>query len=243
MLGPLDYIFWVCNFLLQIYIVARSLYCRDFLRYFSINVFMLTCALTSVGQFFFLSTFGYRSNEYGYFYWYSTAITTVVLFLAILSLYHRVFEEMAVSKYIRGGALLLIVLTAGFSYLVIDSNNRSFNFLNSLVIEITQNLNFIGLVLTYLLWFAVKQMKESRLRVLQLVLSLGIYFAAYAALFAFANMTISHPDWLPETTVDTIVRVMGAFRNLFLPLAWAYTFTRIPEEARLATARVAAAHR
>lgn len=243
MLGPLDYIFWVCNFALQIYIVGRSLFCRDFFRYFSLNVFMLTCALVSVGQFFFLQTFGYRSEQYSYFFWYSNAVSTIVLFVAILSLYQRVFEEMEVSKYIRGGALLLLVLTAGFSYMVIDSNNRSYNFLEKFVVELTQNLNFVGLVLTYLLWFAVKQMKETRVRILQLVLSLGIYFAAFAAMFAFANMTYKHPEWFRDSTVDSLLRAFGALTNLFLPLSWAYTFTKISEEARLATARVATVRR
>lgn len=228
-------------FALQLYIVARAVVRGEFVKYLTINIYMLACALTNAGQFVFYRYFGYGSDAFKYLYYYSNGVCTVLLYFVILSLYQQIFEDMAVSKYIRGGAVLLLGLTAVFSFLVVDQNKgklldaATYTF----VWELSQNMNFVGLVLTYLLWFAVKQMKESRLRLLQVVLSLGIYFAGLAAVFALISLRDAYPS-LRWITFDIW---LGPILAVFLPLSWAITFTRIPEEARLATASVARAHR
>jgi hypothetical protein len=57
-----------------------------------------------------------------------------------------------------------------------------------------------------------------------------VYFSAYAALYALRNL---FPD---VAFFRALVPVVGTW----LPLAWAYTFTKVPESARLATARLVA---
>ncbi len=237
MFDSLAYAIAGAAFALQVYIVARAVYRREFFRYLTINIYMLACALTNAGQFIFFRYFGYASDAYKYLYYYSNGVCTVLLYFVILSLYQQVFEEMAVSKYIRGGAAMLLGLTAVFTFLVVDQNKG--NLLTDFVFELSQNMNFVGVVLTYLLWFAVKQLKETRLRLLQTVLSLGIYFAGLAAVFALMGLRQAYPT-LREITFDIW---LGPMLGVFLPASWAFTFTRIPEEARLATASVANAHR
>jgi len=98
------------------------------------------------------------------------------------------------------------------------------------VVELGQNLYFVGVVLTYVLWGAVMKLRETRMRLIQLVLSLGVYFSAYAALYALRNL-------FPDVAIfKFLVPIVGTW----LPLAWAYTFTKVPENARLATARLVA---
>jgi hypothetical protein len=77
------------------------------------------------------------------------------------------------------------------------------------------------------------KLRETRTRLIQLVLALGVYFSVFAASYALRNL---YPDFL-------VWRYAPQIMAIFLPLAWAYTFVRIPEEARLATARVAASSR
>jgi len=43
-------------------------------------------------------------------------------------------------------------------------------------------------VLTYLLWGAVLKLQETRTRLVQMVLSLGLYFSAYAGSYALVNL-------------------------------------------------------
>jgi hypothetical protein len=72
-------------------------------------------------------------------------------------------------------------------------------------------------------------MHETRTRLIQFTLALGVYFSAFAAGYALSVL-------YPRSTFSGITSdVMG----LWLPLAWGYTFLKIPQSARLETARVA----
>ncbi|HEV8384460.1 MAG TPA: hypothetical protein VGQ11_06270, partial [Candidatus Acidoferrales bacterium] len=106
------------------------------------------------------------------------------------------------------------------------------NLVNKFVVELSQNLYFVGLVLTYLLWGAVMKLRETRTQIIQLVSALGVYFSAFAGSYAFHNLSAGHINVVLWTYLPQLLA-------LWLPLAWAYTFAKIPQEARLATARVA----
>jgi hypothetical protein len=153
---------------------------------------------------------------------------TVSLYFAVMGLYEHVFREMAASRYIRAASVMLLSGTALFSYLVVRQNQGHLT--SRIVVELDQNLYFVGVVLTYLLWGAVLKLRETRTRLIQLVLALGIYFSAYAAYYALRNLFPS---------VEGPHKIIPALVGCWLPLAWAYTFIKIPEEARLATARLA----
>jgi hypothetical protein len=97
-------------------------------------------------------------------------------------------------------------------------------------VELSQNLYFVGVVLTYVLWGAVVKLRETRTRLVQLVLALGIYFSASAAAYALRNM-------FPSLAVTHFIPPLA---GTFLPLAWAYTFWKVSETARLAPGRLTA---
>jgi hypothetical protein len=60
------------------------------------------------------------------------------------------------------------------------------------------------------------------------VLSLGVYFSAFAASYALVNL---YPDFV-------LWRYVSHLMSMWLPLSWAYTFIKVPEDARLATSSV-----
>jgi len=98
------------------------------------------------------------------------------------------------------------------------------------VVELSQNLYFVGLVLTYILWAAVLKMRETRTRLIQLVLSMGVYFSLFAANFALQNLYQSR---------GAFFEVLTPLFGCFLPLSWAYTFWQVPEEARTVPSQLA----
>jgi hypothetical protein len=175
---------------------------------------------------------GRSSLEYRYFYFYSEALLVISLYFALISLYSRVFQELQLEKYVRFGAVLLLAGTAWFSYAVV--NQSSARMLTHFVFELSQNLYFVGLVLTYALWGVILKLRETRALLVQLVLSLGIYFSAYAASYAISNL---RPDLFSHMVY--LFPIIGCL----LPLAWAYAISRVPEEARIEPARLAVAHR
>ena len=232
MLGPVDYFLWFGSAFLQAGVVVCSVRSRSFGRYFPLNLYMGVAFVLTISRYFVFSRFGILSAQYIYFYYYSDALLTIFLFFALMGLYSQVFKELGASAHVRIGAILLLGLTAGFSYQVVAGSTDKM--ITRFVVELGQNMNFVGVVLTYLLWIAVMKLRETRTQLIQLILALGVYFSVFAANYALRNL---YPNFA------TIWQYVPPMMALWLPVAWAYTFLKIPEKARLVTARMAAPNR
>ncbi len=230
--GLFDYVVAILSLLAEVCVVVRLCLSRNSFRYFSLNIYMLAAGTVTVGGAFILQHFGVSSPMYQYFYYYTDALLTISLFFVIMSFYQQVFQQMGVGRYVRSASILLLSATALFSYLVVRQNTDHLT--SRFVVEMGQNLYFVGVVLTYLLWGAIVKLRETRTRLIQLVLALGIFFSADAATYAMRNLF----PGLQGNILRFIPPIVGAF----LPLAWAYTLTKVPEDARLETSRVVAPH-
>ena len=228
MLGPFGYTIWILCTLLEAAVVVCALYRKSFRRYFLINLYMVAAILVSLSRFQILARFGLTSYEYAYYYFYSDALLTIGLYFAIISLYAHILEELGAEKYLRLGAILLLGGTAWFSYQVV--NQSSHRLLTHFAFELSQNLFFVGLVLTYLLWAVILKLRETRTRLIQLVLSLGVYFSLFSASYALRNL---YPN------LQEYWAYLPPLFGCLLPLAWFYAFWRVPEGARLAPSRLA----
>ena len=174
-------------------------------------------------------TSGYDSNAYFYFYFYSNALLTICLYFVLMSLYSHVFSEMGVGKHdSRAAPCCFLAGTAGISYYMVAASTD--RLVTHFVVELGQNLYFVGVVLTYLLWGAMVKLRENRTRLMQLVLSMGVYVSLFAGSYALGNLYPNHGFW----------RYYFPMTSMWLPLSWAYTFLKVPEDARMATARVVA---
>lgn len=230
--GYLQSATWLIGTLLEASVVVCALKSGSLRRYFFLNLYMALSILASVGRYHFLR-YGTGSVEYRYFYFYSDALLTIALYFALLNLYWQVFDEMRVEKYLRLGAILLLGGTAWFSYLVV--NQSAHRIASYFAYELSQNLYFVGLILTYVLWGAVLKLRETRAQLVQLVLALGVYFSAFAANYALRNL---YPN-LFQLFYQYATPMLG----WILPAAWAYSFWRVSAEARLVPARLAAVPR
>jgi len=199
-----------------------------FRRYLFLNVYMASSFLVSVGRYEILNQFGFASQEYRYFYFYSDALLTICLYFALITLYVYVFDELQAEKLVRLAAVVLLGGTALFSYAVVQQSSD--RMLTNFFFELSQNLYFVGLVLTYVLWGAILKLRETRTRLVQLVLSLGVYFSVFAATYALHNM---FPHW------EFVLAYSAPILGCLLPLAWVYAFWRHSEDARLVPARLA----
>ena len=230
--GPLDYTIWLICTLLEGAVVVCALKTHSFRRYFFLNMYMGSSVLATIGRFQVLHRWGLSSPEYAYYYFYSDALLTIGLYFALLNLYSLVFDEMKVERYLRLGAVVLLGGTAWFSYAVISQSSH--RILSHFAFELQQNLFFVGLVLTYLLWGAILKLRETRTRLIQLVLSLGVYFSAIAADYALRNLS---------PNLQTVWQYTMPLLACLLPAAWTYSLLRVSEEARLAPSRLAAVPR
>lgn len=227
MLGPIDYSMWAVDFLVEVCCLACLLKKRAFSRHFTLVLYLCASIAVGIGRYSIMGTSGFASGAYYYFYFYSDALLTICLYFVLMNLYAHVFSDMGVTKLLRGGAMLLLAATVWISYhMVAKSSDR---FVTQFVIELSQNLYFVGVVLTYLLWGAMMKLRENRTHLMQLVLSMGVYFSAFAGSYALDNIH-------PSTVWHYVFHLMA----MWLPVSWAYAFMKVPEDARLATARVLA---
>jgi hypothetical protein len=226
LLSPADYVLAALAVLADSLAVVCSLKSKSFFKYLALNLYLLMSAAEGILNYVTLRTYGYSSRQYFYCYFYTDALLIIVLFFVLIGLYKRVFAELRVGRYVRGGAMLLLVGTALVSLkVVIASHDRM---LTLFVVELSQNLYFVGLVLAYVLWGAVMKLHETRTRLIQFVLSLGVYFSAFAAFYALTNLYPRNALW----------QYVPPLLSILLPAAWAYTFSQVSEDDRLAVASV-----
>ena len=226
--GPLQYFIWFSCTLLEVAVLVCAYRRQAIRQYFLLNLYISCEVVASVARFEILHHYGLLSFNYVYFYYYSDALLTILLFLALSSLFSQVFGELNAGRYVQFGALFLLSATALFSFAVVQQSSAKL--LSHFVFELSQNLYFVGVVLTYILWAAILKLRETRTRLIQIVLSLGIYFSLYAANYALRNL---YPS------MESVFNSLNPLIGCFLPFAWAYAFWRIPDEARLEPSRLA----
>src|SRR5271157_3343655 len=229
--GQVDLIIWFLGTAFELLFVVCSLARKSFLHYFFLNLYLLISTTASIGRFLILWSYGQGSDQYMYFYYYSDALLTLTLFCALISLYLHVFGELRAGEYVKWGAVFLLLGTAGFSYAVVAQSTQRLS--TSFAYELSQNVYFVGLVLTYILWGAVLKLRETRTRLVQIILSLGLSFSGYAASYAFMNFSGRF----------SIIRYICPVLGCFLPLSWSLTMLRHSEEARLVPAQLVAVPR
>jgi hypothetical protein len=227
-MGSVDYLLFIIDLLIEICCVVVLLKQKALPRYFTFVLYLCGSIAIGIGRYLVIAAAGFTSSTYLYFYFFSDALLTICLYFVLMSLYAHVFSEMGVSKLVRAGAMLLLAGTVSISYYMVASSSD--RLITKFVVELSQNLYFVGVVLTYLLWAVMMKLRESRTRIMQLVLSMGVYFSAFAGCYALGNL---YPDLV-------IWRYVSHLMVTWLPISWAYTFMRVPEDARIATARVVA---
>jgi len=224
-------IVWYFGIAFEIAFVVCSIWRKAFFRYFFLNLYFVLALVSSAVRILSLMKFGRGSDEYRFAYFYTDALLTLALYFALISLYSRILGELEIGKYVRLTAVLLLLGTGLFSYGVVANSEQRLS--TNFAYELSQNLYFVGLVLTYILWGAILKLRETRTRLVQFVLALGVYFSAYAASYAFFNLASKFG----------IVSFLAPALGCLLPLAWTVTMWRHTEDSRLMPARLVAVGR
>jgi hypothetical protein len=222
---------WILGIVADVCLIVTSLVRGSFLKYFFLNLYVILSLSADLMRQYVLRAWGLDSRQYHYVYYYTDCLLTIALFVAVISLASRVFAELKLDRVVRVVAVLLLLGTAGFSYAVVAQSTQRLS--TSFTSELSQNLYFVGLVLTYLLWGAVLKLHETRTRLVQMVLSLGLYFSAYAGSYALVNLASKYE----------VVLYLGPLLGCFLPISWSLTMLRHSEDSRLTPARLVAVQR
>ena len=106
--GSVDLLIWYIGTALELAVVVCSIARKSYFKYFFLNIYMLLSVFASVGRWLALTRFGYTSGQYMYTYYYTDALLTVALYVALISLYSRVFGELRFAKHLRLAAVVLL---------------------------------------------------------------------------------------------------------------------------------------
>jgi len=82
--GPLEFFVWCTCFALEVAVVVCAIRAKVFRRFLPLNLYMAASAVSDVLRFRILAHYGFTSSEYVYFYYYSDALLTIALYLALL---------------------------------------------------------------------------------------------------------------------------------------------------------------
>lgn len=200
--------------------VVVCLYRGTFLRYLFLNLYLVACVVFTVGCYFVYTAYGYSSREYYYFYYTGDAIVTIVCYLLIGSFFDRLLRESVFHKYVRPTLAIAFLLIVGVSALfIMGSVDRLYS---RFAAEFQQNLYFMGVLLTMLLWISMGYLRADSRRFVLLVSGLGIYFTAHAANYAFQFL-------FPYKGVASLLTKVPPLAYTLMVLLWLYTFWRVPE--------------
>ena len=199
--------------------VVVCLLSRCFRRYVFLNLYLLMCTGFSIGNYYVRSLYGYTSEQYYYFYFMGDAVMMFVAYLVIGSFFDHLFRHSVFCSYIRPALVFLFLLVVGISGLFIFRGVE--HFYSGFVIELEQNMYFVGVVLVFLLWTSMSYLGTQNRRFVLLVAGTGILFAAHAANYAVRVL-------FPSLSALTLAVPPLAYN--FMVGLWLYTFLWVPEE-------------
>jgi hypothetical protein len=199
-----------------VFVCLRS---NVFRRYPFLNIYLLVTVAFTCGCYYVRSAFGYTSLEYFKFYYTGDAVLTVVLYLLIGSLFDQMFRNSSFHRYVRPTLAIFFFLVVGVSALFIMRNVD--HLYSRFVIELQQNMYFVGVLLTFLLWTSMSWLGAESRRFALVVSGMGIFFAALAGNYALRFL------WGGVDKVAT--GVIPPLAYTVMVSLWLYTFLRVPE--------------
>jgi hypothetical protein len=228
MIGTFGYLIWLASLLAEAAVVVCAFYRKEFRRYLALNLYVMLNGVADCALCLYAERYGRQSHQYFLAYYSTDLLLCLLMYLLIVGLYQQVFAGSALGRHVRVFAGGLLVAIAVFSLMVARGQEHM---TQRFAVELEQNLNFVGVVLTYVLAGSVLRLREKRARLAQIIFALGIYFSATAGTYALRNLF--------PTLAPVILQWAPALIATWLPVAWAYSFIRVPEEAGLMTAPLA----
>lgn len=196
---------------------------KCFLRYFFLNSYLLFFTAHTLGGFYLLRTQGYNSLSYFHFYYTGDAILSVIGYLLVASFFDQLLRGSIFRPYVRPTLAIFFFLVIGVSGVFVLRNYS--HLYSRFVIEFEQNMFFVGVLLTFLLWISMSYLQAESRRFVLLVSGLGIYFSAHAANYALRFL-------FPGPTHPNLLEILSRVPPLaytFMVVLWLYAFWRVPE--------------
>jgi len=190
-------------------------------KFFFFNCYFAASILASIGRFCVLSRDGYTSSNYLYFYYYSDAILSVLLALAVWQIGARLIAGKVGRQavLITGASILLPLIFFTFAVVACSSSYLITRF----TVELSENIFFAAALTTFFLWtWSLFNNADDRTAT-QFVNVLLVYFAVFYLVY-----------WLGQARPYSrahngdLFSMMGAW----LPLGCSFALVQDPPNAK-----------
>jgi hypothetical protein len=193
-----------------------------FTKFLFLNLYLISSILFTAGLYYIYRTDGYGSLLYYYFYYTSDGIQNLVGYLLIASFFAYMFRESAFRPYVRPVLGLFFFGIIAVSAVFVSRHVGKEYLYSRFAMEFQQNMFFVGVLLTFLLWISMTYLRAESRRFVLLVSGLGIYFSAHAVNYAFQHLFAN------AAVASALTKVPPIAYTLMVSL-WLYTFLRVPE--------------
>lgn len=194
---------------------------RLFLGYLFLNLYLVASIIFTVGCYYLYRTEGYGSIAYFYFYYTADGIQNVIGYLLIGSFFDYMFRQSSFRPYVRPTLAIFFLGIIAVSGVIISRSVDHFS-AAAFLRELQQNMFFVGVLLTFLLWISMTYLRAESRRFVLLVSGLGIYFSAHAVNYAIQNL-------FPSPAVAAALTKVPPIAYTLMVSLWLYTFLRVPE--------------
>jgi len=212
MISSADIALWVYATVLSVFVVFLIILRGQFRRFAAMGMFFVIESAVSLLRMQILNTYGISSTEYGYFYYYSDFLLSILLYFVVASLFQKAFPSLASALHLRIGSVMLAAGVGIFSWaIVLQSSSRV---LGPWIVECSQNI-FVVSVFAAVALFGVATYKSDAPRpIYQLTFVFAGYFVFVGLMYMLRNFSSS------RSRHDSFIGFFG----MWLPLGVAYVF-------------------
>jgi hypothetical protein len=195
-MAPAELTLWLLTTIVGGFVVFLCVRQKVVSKFFFFTCYFAASIVVSIGRVWVLSRDGFSSAEYLYFYYYSDAVLTILLALAIWQIGARlVVGRISRETVLIGGAsILFLVIFCSFSSVGHSSSLPITHF----TVEISQNIFFAAGLATLGLWtWNLINKAEDRIAT-QFVNVLVVYFAVFFLLYGLRQAKLSSLEHLGD---------------------------------------------
>jgi hypothetical protein len=212
MFSSADIALWVYATVLSVFVVFLIILRGQFRRFAALGMYFAIESAVSLLRMRVLSTYGITSIEYGYFYYYSDFLLSILLYFVVASLFQKAFPSLASAPYLRIGSVMLAAGVGIFSWaIVVETSSRV---LLRWIVEYSQDI-FVVSVFAAVALFGVATYKSDAPRpIYQLTFVFAGYFVFLGLMYMLRNLV---SGWSSHNS-------LVGFFGMWLPLGVAYVF-------------------
>lgn len=189
-----SYAVWAAICLAKLIALGAAFFRRPYRHLNSLKGYLIVSLLGEACEFFALQRYGFTSLQYRHAYFASDLTITILGFFVLVHLLEQAFEQTSMKlPGLRAGAMLVFsgaaTLSGFFTFKQFGHSLPAFN------AQLEQNLSFIGMVLTLLLWIAMNVMHLPGVRFRRVVLAFGVLYSSGAIIYSIHSLFGQFSSW------------------------------------------------